>query len=61
MVLGTAPLNAAGQGRLTTSALSVGAHTISGRYGGAPNLNPSTSPALTETVERTPTTSFEGE
>ena len=54
-LLGTATLDGSGQSTLTTSALAVGAHKITGRYGGAPNLNPSTSPALTETIERTST------
>src|SRR5262249_8175612 len=47
--LGTGTLSG-GSATFTTSALAVGAHTITAAYGGDANFLPSTSAALTQTV-----------
>jgi hypothetical protein len=48
--LGTAALNASGVATFTTSSLAAGSHSISAAYGGDANFAPSTSTALTQTV-----------
>ena len=48
-ILGTAPLNASGSAVFNISTLSFGLHSISARYGGSANFNPS-SASLTEAV-----------
>jgi Bacterial Ig-like domain (group 3) len=48
--LGTAALNSSGQAAITTSALSVGTHTIAAVYSRNANFLASTSPALLQTV-----------
>ena len=53
--LGTAPVTA-GRATLTTSALTVGAHALTAGYSGDARIAPSTSPAVTETINRAPTT-----
>ncbi len=54
-VLGSALLSAAGTATFSTSTLAVGAHTITARYGGFGNFNPS-SASLTETINTVFTT-----
>ncbi|HET8644983.1 MAG TPA: Ig-like domain repeat protein, partial [Vicinamibacteria bacterium] len=54
-VLGTVAVNAGGQAALTTSSLSVGAHTISAIYGGSGTLA-SSSASLVQDVNRAATT-----
>jgi hypothetical protein len=49
--LGTTSLNGSDQATLTTSTLTVGAHTINAVYGGDVNNAPSTSDSITETVK----------
>jgi hypothetical protein len=51
-VLGTVSLDLSGQATLTTSALSVGTHAVTASYGGDTNFGPSTSTALTQTVNQ---------
>jgi hypothetical protein len=51
-VIGTVPLDAAGRAAITTSALSVGSHTITAEYGGDSNFNGSSSPPLSQTVNK---------
>jgi hypothetical protein len=46
----TASLNASGVATFTTSSLAAGSHSIAAVYGGDANFAPSTSPALTQTV-----------
>jgi YVTN family beta-propeller protein len=53
--LGAVTLNASGQASLSTTALSVGTHTITAVYGGSLNFATSTSGSLTQTVIRAPT------
>jgi hypothetical protein len=48
--LGTGTLNGSGQATLTTAALAVGSHTITGEYGGDANRSGSTSPSLLQDV-----------
>jgi VCBS repeat-containing protein len=48
--LGSQPLNGSGQVTFTTSALSVGSHSITAEYAGDGNFNESTSSTLTQTV-----------
>ena len=48
--LGTTPLNTAGEVMLSTSALAVGAHTITASYGGDANYTPVRSQAVIVTV-----------
>jgi hypothetical protein len=49
-VLGTGTLNSSGQASFTTSALTVGSHTITAVYGGDTNFTTSTSSALPQIV-----------
>ena len=49
--LGTGTLNASGVATFSTSALSVGTHSITAAYGGDTNDAGSTSAALTQTVK----------
>ena len=53
-LLGSAPLSGT-TATFTTSALSVGAHSITAVYTGAANYAPSTSAAITQTVNQAPT------
>lgn len=53
--LGTGDLDSSGQATFTTSALSVGSHSITAEYGGDSNFNGSTSAALAQTVEKADT------
>ncbi len=55
--LGTGTLNGSGVATLTTSALSVGSHSITVTYGGDTNFSTSTSSTLTQTVNQSATTS----
>jgi hypothetical protein len=50
-VLGTATLNAGAQATFTTSALSVGFHSITVQYGGDTNFTPGTSAAFNQAVQ----------
>jgi hypothetical protein len=50
--LGTGTLNASGVATFSTSALSVGTHSITAAYDGDTNDAGSTSAALTQTVKR---------
>src|SRR6185369_15956088 len=54
--MGTGTLNGSGQATFTTSALTLGAHTITAEYGGESSFNSSTSSALTQTVNKADTT-----
>jgi uncharacterized repeat protein (TIGR01451 family) len=49
--LGSAALDAAGQTTVTTSALTLGAHSITANYGGDSHFGTSTSPTITQTVK----------
>ena len=49
--LGTGTLNGSGQATLSTSALTLGSHSISAVYGGDTNYTGSTSPVLTEAID----------
>ena len=51
-VLGTEPVNASGVATFTTSALTLGDHSITSSYGGSPAFASSTSPALDLTVNQ---------
>jgi len=53
--LGTATTNGIGQATLTTSELALGSHDITAFYPGSVNLEPSTSPVVTQVVETTVT------
>ncbi len=55
--LGTGTLDGSGQATLSTSALSVGSHSITVVYGGDTNFVTSTSSALTQTVNQAATSS----
>lgn len=55
VTLGTGAVNASGVATFSTSALSVGAHTISATYAGNTNYATSASAALSETVNQTAT------
>ncbi len=55
-VLGTSPVNAAGQATFTVPALAAGSHALSARFAGDQYHLPSTSPAITETVTLRPST-----
>jgi hypothetical protein len=57
--LGTAPVEA-GSATWSTSALSLGTHTITAQYGGDTNFSASTSPALTENILYSTTLSVTG-
>ncbi|HMH50749.1 MAG TPA: Ig-like domain repeat protein [Candidatus Acidoferrum sp.] len=59
-VLGIVSLNALHQAALTTSTLAVGAHSITGQYGGDTNFTGSTSAALSQTVNKATTTTTVG-
>ncbi len=48
--LGTASLNGSSQASVSTSALALGSHSITGVYAGNAGFNGSTSPVLTQTV-----------
>jgi hypothetical protein len=50
--LGTGTLNASGQATFTTATLAVGARSITAVYGGSTSYNTSTSPVLTQTVNK---------
>src|SRR5712692_3395052 len=54
--LGTGALDSSGIATLTTASLAVGAHSITASYGGDTNFNPSSSSALSQTVNKGPTT-----
>jgi hypothetical protein len=54
--LGTATLNSSGAAAITTSALAAGTHTITATYNGDANFAGSRSAALTQTVNKTATT-----
>ena len=54
--LGTGTLMANGTATFSTSTLTVGTHSLSASYGGDANYNPSTSAAVTETVNAKPVT-----
>jgi uncharacterized repeat protein (TIGR01451 family) len=54
--IGSGTLNASLQATLSTSSLSVAAHSITAVYSGDANFTTSTSPVLTQTVNRAPTT-----
>jgi hypothetical protein len=53
--LGSGTLNGAGVATYATSSLAVGAHSITASYTGNASFAPSTSTALTQTVNQTPT------
>jgi hypothetical protein len=55
-VLGTASLDAQGRAVLVISQLSAGSHRITASYSGDPSFTASTSPVLTQTVNRDTTT-----
>ena len=55
-VLGTSSVNAAGQATLAVPALAAGSHALSARFAGDQYHLPSTSPAITETVQLRPST-----
>jgi hypothetical protein len=55
-LLGTAPLNGSGQASFATSALPVGANSLTAVYGGDTNNTGSTSPVDTQTVNAASTT-----
>lgn len=48
--IGTANVNLSGVASLTLSSLPGGSHTITGQFGGNTNFAPSTSPAITQTI-----------
>jgi hypothetical protein len=50
--LGTSTLNASGIATLSTATLSVGNHNITAVYGGDTNSDPSTSPVLSQVVQK---------
>jgi hypothetical protein len=54
--LGTSPLDGSGRATFTTSTLAVGLHTVTAVYGGANQFSASTSPAVTQTVNKANTT-----
>src|SRR5712692_6217132 len=54
--LGAGTLDSSGIATLTTASLAVGAHSITASYGGDTNFNPSSSSALSQTVNKGPTT-----
>jgi hypothetical protein len=53
--LGSVTLNSSGAASLTTSALSVGSHSVTVQYSGDSNFSPSTSPPLVQSVGTEPT------
>src|SRR5712692_7629980 len=54
--LGAGTLDSSGIATLTTASLAVGAHSVTASYGGDTNFNPSSSSALSQTVNKGPTT-----
>src|SRR5262249_12594443 len=54
--LGAAPLNAQGQAVFTTTLLGVGGHAVTAVYGGDASYTPSTSAAVSQTVNQATTT-----
>ncbi len=56
--LATGTLNASGQANYSTTQLPVGADSITAVYGGDPNFNGSTSPAVTVTISAPPPPDF---
>ena len=56
--IGTGTLNASGQATLSTGALAVGTHTITVSYGGDANYLTSTSAAITQTVNKSNSTTI---
>jgi Big-like domain-containing protein len=54
-LLGTSVVNAASKATLSVSSLSVGSHTLSATYSGDTVFSGSTSPAVTQTVTKEPT------
>lgn len=56
LLLGTGTLNVARQATLKTGALAAGAHALTASYAGDGNVAPSTSSAVTETINRGSTT-----
>src|SRR5439155_196873 len=56
--LGTGTLNASGHATFVTSTLAVGAHPITGSYGGGATFSGSTSSTLTQTVKNASTTTL---
>ncbi len=57
-VIGTGDLNASGVAYFSTTALSLGSHSITASYAGNSNFTPSTSPAVTQNVDRISTTTY---
>jgi hypothetical protein len=55
--LGTSTLDGSGHATFTTSTLTVASHSITAAYNGSATFNPSTSSALTQTVNKDATTS----
>src|SRR5262249_40684204 len=53
--LGSSALNSGGVATFQTSALDVGAHTLTAHYGGDANYNSSTSAGLVQTVQKADT------
>ena len=49
--IGSSPLNGSGVATLTTSTLALGTHSITATYNGDPNWAPSTSAALSQSVQ----------
>ncbi len=56
VAIGTATVDNNGVATLTTSSLTLGTHSITAQYQGDGNYNPSTSPAVTQTVGQLSTT-----
>jgi hypothetical protein len=54
--IGSSALNGSGVATLSTSALSMGTHSITAAYGGDTNFNVSTSPVLNQVVQKESTT-----
>jgi hypothetical protein len=54
--IGSATLNGSGQAALTTSALAIGSHSMTAAYSGDANFFASTSPALTQSVVQSAST-----
>ncbi|WP_406694032.1 Ig-like domain-containing protein [Singulisphaera sp. Ch08] len=58
VAIGTATVSSAGIATLTTSALTLGSHSITAKYAGDGNFNASTSPAVTQNVGQLSTTTL---